>query len=134
MSVFQSPNFLRNVMLADAASCLACGALQVAAPQALSQWMHLPSALLAGTGAFLLLYAAVAVFVGTRRPVPRALVGVFAAGNFGWAIACVALLAAGGLAPGALGIAYVLVQAATVVVLAELQWMGIKRAPQPGRA
>jgi hypothetical protein len=49
-------------------------------------------------------------------------------------LACIALLAAGGLAPSALGIAYVLMQAATVVVLAELQWMGIRRAPQHGWA
>jgi len=60
MSVFASPRFLPNVMWADAASCAATGALQVAFTGALAALTGLPAPLLAGTGVFLLAYAAVA--------------------------------------------------------------------------
>jgi hypothetical protein len=134
MSIFASPRFLRHVMLADAASCLATGALQVAFTQPLSQLLALPAPLLAATGWFMLAYAAAAAWVGTRLPVPRSLVAVFAAGNLGWAVGCVALLAAGGLQPTGLGYAWVLAQAVTVAVLAELQWTGMRRYPVTGWA
>ena len=129
MSVFASPRFLRYVLQADAVSCAACGVLQVAATGPMAQLMALPSALLLETGLFLLVYAAVVVFVGTRAPVPRAIVGLFIFGNLGWALACVLLLAGGWVHPGGWGIAYVVLQAATVGVLAELQGFGLRRAP-----
>ena len=44
---------------------------------------------------------------------------------------CIALLAVGGAAITPLGWAWVLAQALTVVVLAELQWMGLRRT-RPG--
>ena len=129
MSVIASPRFLRYVLLADALSCAACGALQVAATGRLAQLLALPSALLLETGLFLLMYATVVAFVGSRTPVPRAIVGVCIAGNYGWALACVLLLASEWVHPGGWGTAYVVLQAASVVVLAELQWFGLRRAP-----
>ncbi|MBA2676167.1 hypothetical protein [Ramlibacter sp.] len=134
MSIFASPRFLRNVMLADAASCLATGALQLAFTGTLAELLHLPAPLLMESGIFLVAYAAVAAFVGLREPVPRGLVRLFAIGNFGWAIGCVLLLAMGGFAPTALGTAWVLAQLACVAVLGELQWMGLRRAPVVGWA
>ena len=132
MSVFASPCFLRYVLLADAVSCAACGALQVAATEPVAQLLALPSALLLETGLFLLVYAAVVAFVGTRTPVPRTIVGLCIVGNLGWALACVLLLASGTLHPSAWGTAYVVMQAVTVVLLAELQWLGLRQA-QPER-
>ena len=62
-----------------------------------------------------------------------ALIGLVAVGNFGWAAACAALLASGLFAVTALGMAWVIAQAVTVVLLAEAQWMGLRatRAPRP---
>jgi len=134
MSIFATPRFLRNVMLADAASCLATGLLQVALADPLAAWLGLPAPLLLGTGWFLLGYAAAAAFVATRQPVPRAPVAVFAVGNLAWAVACLALLAGSWVKPTTLGIAWVLAQAVTVVVLAELQRLGLKRDPIAGWA
>jgi len=48
-------------------------------------------------------------------------------GNFGWAVASVALLVSGIFPVTALGMAWVLAQVACVVVLAELQWTGLRR-------
>jgi hypothetical protein len=130
MSMFESPKFLRNVLLADSASCLATGALQVMFTSPLADLLQLPAALLQATGWFLLAYAAVAAVVATREPVPRPLVWLFVAGNFAWAAACLALLVATPLSPTLLGQAWVIAQAVTVVVLAELQWAGLRAAPR----
>ena len=134
MSIFSSPRFLRNVLLADAVSCVASGGLQLAFTGAMAQLMNLPAALLTGTGVFLVVYAAVVAFVATRDPVPRAIVWLLVVGNLGWALGCIAVATTGMLAPSALGMAWVLAQAATVVVLAELQWAGLRRAPVTGWA
>jgi hypothetical protein len=127
MSVFASPRFLPNVMWADAASCAAAGALQVAFTDALARLTGLPVPPLMGTGVFLLAYAAAAAFMATRRTAPRTLIGLVVVGNLGWAAACAALLMSGVFAVTALGMAWVLAQALCVLVLAELQWMGLRR-------
>lgn len=129
MSLLSSPHFLRRVLWADAMSCLGCGLLQLAAPGALASWLGLPPALSLGTGTFLLVYGAFVGFLATRDPVPRPVVWLLVAGNLGWALGCVALLASGALPLTGLGQGYVLMQALTVAVLAELQWFGLRRAP-----
>lgn len=134
MSIFASPRFLRYVLLADSASCVASGAVQLLFTAVLVQMTGLPSVLLIGTGGFLLAYAALVVFIATREPVPRAWVWLLVAGNLGWAVGCMALLASGAIAPTPLGVAWILAQAATVAVLAELQWTGLRRSPVVGWA
>ena len=114
-------------MWADAASCAATGALQVAFTGALARLTGLPEALLMGTGVFLLAYAAAAAFMASRSTPPRTLIGLVVAGNFGWAAACAVLLVSGAFPVTALGTAWVIAQAVTVVVLAELQWTGLRR-------
>lgn len=127
MSISASPRFLRYVLFADAASCLATGALQLLFTVLLAQLLNLPAALLAGTGWFLLAYGAMVGFVATCEPVPRALVWLFIVGNLGWAAACVVLLAAAWVALTTLGVAWIAAQAATVVAMAQLQWTGLRR-------
>jgi hypothetical protein len=65
--------------------------------------------------------------MASRSTPPRALIGLVVAGNFGWAVACIALLVSGVFAVTALGMAWVIAQAICVVVLAELQWTGLRR-------
>lgn len=134
MSISASPRFLRNVLLADAVSCLASGALQVLFTAALRQILNLPAPLLAGTGWFLLAYGAAVGFTATRDTLPRFLVWLFIAGNVAWALACALLLASGWLAPTMPGAAWILAQAAVVAVLAQLQWTGLRRACPTGWA
>ena len=134
MSIFSSPRFLRYVLLADAASCLTTGAVQVAFTVALEHVLQLPAALLGGTGWFLLIYGAAVAWFAVHEHVPRALVWALVAGNLGWAAASLALLASGWVAPTAWGIAWVLAQAATVTVLAELQWTALRRSRPIGWA
>ena len=131
-SILSSPNFLRNVLRADALSCVACGALQIAFPAAMAHLLNLPEGLVAYTGEFLLVYAAAVAFVSTRNPLPRPIVWALVAGNIGWALACVLLLVSGRVSPSMPGVAYVVMQALTVAVLAELQYFGLRRTtPRP---
>jgi hypothetical protein len=134
MSMFESPRFLRNVLFADAASCLATGGAQTMFAHSLAQLLNLPAGLLQATGLFLLAYATVVTFIATRDPIPRGFVWIFVAGNFAWAAACAALLVAHPLAPTLLGEAWIALQAVTVVVLAELQWTGLRRTRPIGWA
>src|SRR3569623_811398 len=115
MSMFDSPRYLRNVLVADSLSCIATGALQVMFTAPLAQLLRLPPLLLQGTGWFLLAYAAIVGVVATRDPIPRGFAWLFVAGNFAWAAACAALLAAAPLSPSLLGEAWVVAQAVTVV-------------------
>jgi hypothetical protein len=134
MSIFSSPRFLRNVLFADAASCLGTGALQLLFTAPLADLLHLPISLLAATGLFLVAYGGLVAYVATREPVSRGLVWLFVAGNVGWAVACGVLIAGRVVEPTLLGQLWVLAQAATVLVLAELQWTGLRRQPTPGWA
>jgi hypothetical protein len=134
MSICSSPRVRRNVLFADAASCLVTGALQLLFTAALADLLHLPGSLLAATGLFLVAYGALVAYVATRDPLPRALVWLFVAGNAGWAVACAVLLAGRVFQPTLLGEVWVLAQAATVLVLAELQWTGLRRQVVPGWA
>lgn len=128
MSVLSSPRFLRNVLLADALSCFACGALQVSLTDSLSALLGLEHVLLLGTGVFLLVYAVVVCFIATRNPVPRGRVWLLVFGNLGWAVSCVGLLFSSNVHATPLGVAYVVLQAGTVTLLAELQWFGLRRS------
>jgi hypothetical protein len=131
MNLTSSPRFLSTVLWLDAASCLATGLLQIAAPEALSAWFGLPAGLLTATGWALI---AVAVFAAFAARAPRApLVWIMVAGNAAWLLGCVELLLTGA-AGTALGVAWIVVQAVVVGVLGELEWLGLKRAPATAMA
>jgi hypothetical protein len=126
-SLMSSPHFLRNVLRVDALSCIACGLLQVGFAESMAALLSLPLPLVIYSGEFLLAYGALVAWLSTRKPVPRPLVGLLIAGNLAWAIGCMVLIFGGGHAPSALGMAYLAAQALTVLVLAELQYFGLRR-------
>lgn len=122
--------FLRNVLRLDALSCLACGAVQVAITAPLSRWLGFQEGLVGGTGEFLLAYGAAVGVLSALRAVPRTLAWLLVAGNLGWAVACAALLVShypAASAASASGVAYVLLQAVVVAVLAGLQILALRR-------
>ena len=123
-------NFLRFVLMIDAISCLASGISQLAFTRFLSGHLNLPPTLLAATGDFLLVYGAAVAFLATRDHVPRAIIWLLIVGNCVWGLASFAILFGNDLNPAALGKAYIVVQALTVLVLARLQYLCV-RARQP---
>ena len=126
MSLADHPRFLRTVLIVDAATCVATGALMSLGATALAGLTRLPETLLFGAGLSLFPIAAFIALVASRPS--AAGVWVVVLGNVGWVIGSLLLLAAGP-APNALGIAFVIVQAIAVAMLAELEVIGLKRLP-----
>lgn len=129
------PNpFLRRVLLADAAVSAAVGAVMALGARALQGILGLPVELLTMAGVALFPYAAYLAWLATRRAVPRAAVWVPIVLNVVWALDCLLVLFAAGLAPSRLGEAFVAIHIVTVLAFAELEWIGLRRTLSLSRA
>jgi hypothetical protein len=126
--MIQPSLFLRRALLADAIFSGVSAVLLALGASALASLLNLPEALLRETGLFLVAYAALVGWLGTRQAMPKALVWMVVAGNAAWALASIALLFSGWVAPNLLGEAAVAVQAIAVGVFAELQYVGLRRS------
>ena len=120
--------FLRRALLADAIFSGASAALLTFGAGELAPLTHLPETLLRETVLFLVLYAALVGWLGTRPAMPKALVVVVIAGNAAWTLASIALLFSGAVTPNLLGEVLVAAQAIAVGALAELQYIGLRRS------
>jgi hypothetical protein len=120
--------FLRRAILADAIFSGASALLLTFGAGALAPWLNLPEALLRETGLFLIAYAALVGWLGTRQSLPKALVMIVIAGNAAWTIASIALLFSGAVTPNLLGEAAIAIQAIAVGAFAELQYIGLRRS------
>lgn len=119
--------FLRTVLLIDAATCVTTGPLMTAGSTALAPLMQLPAELLFYAGASLFPVAAFIAFVATRDDLPPAGVWLVIVGNVAWVAGSLWLLFGGTLSPSLLGTAFLAAQAAAVAVLAELEYIGLRR-------
>lgn len=120
--------FLRRAIQADAIFSGVSAVLLTFGAGALAPPLNLPEALLRETGLFLIAYAALVGWLGTRQSMPKALVAIVIAGNAAWTIASIALLFSGAVTPNLLGEAFVAAQAIAVGALAELQYIGLHRS------
>jgi hypothetical protein len=120
--------FLRRAILADAVFSGASALLLTLGAGALAPLLNLPEALLRETGLFLIAYAALVGWLGTRQSMPKALVAIVIAGNAAWTTASTALLFSGAVTPNLLGEAAVAIQAIAVGAFAELQYIGLRRS------
>ncbi|MDF2119122.1 hypothetical protein PY365_26480 [Roseiarcaceae bacterium H3SJ34-1] len=132
MSMFKSENFLRNILLLDAASGIIGGLLFILAAGPVAGLLALPAEFLRGAGAVLLPFAAFVLWVATRQPIPARAVWIVVGLNAVWVIESIALLVGSWIAPNAVGTALVLGQAAAIAVIAELEIVGLRsRGAQP---
>ena len=120
--------FLRRAILADAIFSGVSALLLTFGAGALAPLLNLPEALLYETGLFLIAYAALVGWLGTRQSMPKAMVVVVIAGNAAWTIASIGLLFSGAVTPNLLGEAFVAAQAIAVGALAELQYIGLRKS------
>ncbi|MGA7995785.1 MAG: hypothetical protein WCA28_12860 [Bradyrhizobium sp.] len=120
--------FLRRAILADATFSGASAVLLTLGAGALAPLLELPEALLRETGLFLIAYATLVGWLGTRQAMPKPLVVIVIAGNAVWTLASIALLFSGAITPNLLGEAFVAAQAIVVGALAELQYIGLRRS------
>jgi hypothetical protein len=134
MSIFESPRFLRTVLVVDAASGAASSLLHLLGAGALAGLLGIPHGVLVMSGVALLAFVAAASYVAACDPIPRALVSMLIAANWAWvgASAVIFFMYAGSMTP--LGQAYVIVQAVAVAALAEFEWLGLRRVARVGWA
>lgn len=128
---------LRNLRLllgADAAFCLAGGVVLVLAAGVLAPATGLPEGLLRGAGLILLPWAGFVGWCAGRAAPPRRAVLAVVVVNLLWAADSVLLLASGWVAPGGLGVAIVLAQAAAGGGIAVLQALALPGARALQRA
>jgi hypothetical protein len=90
--------------------------------------LQLPIELVREAGIILLPFAAFVGFVASRREPARIAVWTIIALNVVWVVDSIALLFTGWVAPNALGYVFVIAQAAMVLVLADFEYMGLKRS------
>jgi hypothetical protein len=119
---------LRLALRLDAAASGALGALTAAAAGALDRTLGIPTGWLVGLGAFLIAYAGGLLWLAARPHIPAALAWTVVVGNLIWVVDSAATVAAGWFPLTAVGTALVVAQAAAVVVFAELQYVGLRRA------
>ena len=120
--------FLRRAILADAIFSGISAVVLTFGAGMLAPLLNLPEALLRETGLFLIAYAALVGWLGTRSSMPKMLVGIVIAGNAAWTLGSIALLFSGAVTPNLLGEAFVAIQAVATGVFAELQYIGLRRS------
>ncbi|WP_441277976.1 hypothetical protein AB7783_14090 [Tardiphaga sp. 172_B4_N1_3] len=119
---------LRRAIQIDAIVSGATALLLTFATGLLAPLLHLPEALLLESGLFLIAYAALVGWLGTRATMPKLLVLVIIIGNALWTLGSIGLLFSGAVTPNLLGQIFVAAQAIAVGVFAELQYIGLRRS------
>ena len=127
VAALRKAGLLRVVLTADAAVTAANGLVYLALGSVIDDPLGLPAALLHGTGAFLLLYAAAVGFVATRPVVPRAGAWASVALNAAWVLDSVLVLALGSYSPTTAGSVWIALQAVVVAAFALLAALALRR-------
>uniref|UniRef100_A0A9E8CL68 Uncharacterized protein n=1 Tax=Bosea sp. NBC_00436 TaxID=2969620 RepID=A0A9E8CL68_9HYPH len=128
MSLVQSSPLLRAALALDAAACAGMGLILAAAAGPLAAPLGLPVDFLRGAGLVLLPCAALIGWFASRKALPRFAIYAVIGVNLFWIADSIAILLAGWFAPTGLGIAFVLLQAAAVAIVTELEVIGFKRS------
>jgi hypothetical protein len=128
MSFTSSHGFLRRVLLADALSSAAMGFLFVMFAEQIGPLFSLPIELLTEAGWILCPFAGFVAYVSSRHSPSRTAVWAIIALNAVWIINSVLLLFSSSIQPNVLGQAFIVAQAAFVLVITELEYVGLKRA------
>jgi hypothetical protein len=122
----QSPSpFLRKVLFIDVITCTGAGIALIAGADFAHGLLGLPSTLLFWAGVALVPFIAALVWV--LRSNSTALVPAIIATNFAWVAGSLYVAFGPNFAPTLAGQLFVCAQAATVLILAELQVMGLRR-------
>jgi hypothetical protein len=119
---------LRLALRLDAVVTGANGAAYLALAGPLADLFEVPAGFLRGTGAFLVAFAVAVWLVGSRESIPRPAVVAVIAANLAWAVASVAFIVFDAFDPVTAGAVWTGMQAAVVVLFADLQLAGLRRA------
>lgn len=128
MTLLQSSPLLRLTLKVDAIAGGAMGLLMALAAQPLGELFGLPFVLLLVAGIVLLPLALVLYWMSQQPALSRIGVWAVIALNALWVVESLALLVTGYVQPTALGYAFVIGQALVVLLLAELEFFGLRRS------
>jgi hypothetical protein len=116
------------LLIVDAATSGLSAVLLLLGAGALADLLSVPPQLLRGAGFILVPFVALLVVMLRRPRLSRGAVGLVIGLNATWVVASFLILFDGALTPNTLGYVSILVQAIAVAVLADLQYMGLRRA------
>ena len=117
---------LRRALLVDAAASGLSGALLLLDAAPVGNFLGLPAPLLQAAGAASVAFALFVGWLGRRETMPRALAALAVAGNVAWVLGSLEVLFT--QSPNAWGEAYVVAQTLLVAVLAECEFIGLRRS------
>lgn len=119
---------LRWALVADSIASGAMALLMLLFAGALEGLLQIPAQLLFNVGLILVPYAALVGYLGTRAALPSWIVWTVIGANLLWVLDSVLIAVSGWIAPNALGYTFTFGQALAVAVLAELQFVGLRRS------
>ena len=119
---------LRLVLKLDAAACGALGVASLGGAPVLDDLLGVPDGLLASVGVFLAAWAVVLWVISSRPRVSKIAAWGVILFNLAWTVDSAVVLAAGWFPLTAVGVAFVLAQAAAVAVIAAAQFYALRRA------
>jgi hypothetical protein len=124
---FKPSPLLRLALIGDAIASGVTGLLLAGGTGLLTWPLGLPEQLMRYAGLFLLPYAAVVAYVGTRAMVSKPAVWAIIAANVIWVVKSFLLLASGWISPTGLGVLFVAAQALVVSAFVGAQFTGLRR-------
>jgi hypothetical protein len=125
---FHNSRFLRWILIADAATCFASALLMVFGFSYLAELLGLPGGLLRYAGISLFPFAMFLVYLASRATLSKLAVWSVILLNVLWALDSFLLFVMGWVSPTQLGYAFVTAQAIGVAVLANLEYLGLKKS------
>ncbi len=126
-TIIQPSTFLRNALKFDAAlSTVALAGMTLGASM-LAPATGLPQGLMVAVGVGLIPWVAFLLWVATRPVVPAAAVWAVIVLNLVWVVDCVAVTFGLGFDPTAVGEGFAVVNALGTLLLAELEFVGLRR-------
>jgi hypothetical protein len=120
--------FLRSVLVADSATCIATGLLTTFASTLLAQFLGMPAELLWYAGMSLFPFAAFLIYLASREILSPKAVWMAILLNALWTIDSFLLVATGWVTPSQLGYAFVSAQALAVAIFAGLEYVGLRKS------
>jgi hypothetical protein len=125
-------SYLKKVLVADAAVSGAAAVAMASGSGLVAGLLGLPSDLLLGAGLVLVPWVIALILIARRQSVPAGVIVAVIATNFAWAAASLVVAFGPMFAVTLLGKVFVVAQAATVALFAELQIMGLRRTRAAG--
>ena len=124
MTQIRPNSFLKRALIADAVVTGAVALAQLSATGLIVEWTGLASALVTGTGVFLVGYVGLLVALVSRAQLPAGLLWLVIAGNAGWSAGASLVIGASELT--AFGNAFAAMHALATLTFAALEYQGLR--------